>query len=232
MNKFLAFVLTLMIFSSCTHIIDENPPVNNPPIVDSTDCDPNIVYFENEVLPIFASSCALSGCHDANSAQEGIVLNNYQNIFVTGEISAGNPNSGDIYESITENDPSKLMPPPSSGITLTSAQIQTIYDWIDQGALNNLCAEEACDSVNVTFAASIQPIINTYCKGCHSGGSPQGGISLENYNQIKISVDNGSLGGSINHTSGFTPMPFNQNKLSACKVSQINKWINDGAPNN
>ena len=28
-------------------------------------CDPSKVYFVNDVLPIFLSSCAYSGCHDA-----------------------------------------------------------------------------------------------------------------------------------------------------------------------
>src|SRR5689334_5881853 len=39
-----------------------------------TPCDADSVYFANTVLPLFISNCAKSGCHDAASHQEGIIL--------------------------------------------------------------------------------------------------------------------------------------------------------------
>src|SRR5690349_8075119 len=36
--------------------------------------------FERDILPIFQSNCAKSGCHDAASAQDGYVFTSYQTI--------------------------------------------------------------------------------------------------------------------------------------------------------
>ena len=67
-----------------------------------SDCDPNVVYFQRDVLPIIASSCAKSGCHDVITHEEGIVLDNFTNIIKTGKIKGGNLNSGDFYKVIIE----------------------------------------------------------------------------------------------------------------------------------
>ncbi|MBK6375194.1 MAG: hypothetical protein IPF67_19420 [Saprospiraceae bacterium] len=76
-----------------------------------SDCDPNVVYFQRDVLPIIASSCAKSGCHDVITHEEGIVLDNFTNIIKTGKIKGGNLNSGDFYKVIIETKASKRMPP-------------------------------------------------------------------------------------------------------------------------
>src|SRR5689334_22148052 len=54
-------------------------------------CDPDSVYFINTVLPLFISNCAKSGCHDAASHEEGIILDSYASILASGEIVPGNP---------------------------------------------------------------------------------------------------------------------------------------------
>ena len=82
---------------------------NNPPVCT---CSPDTVYFQQQVLPIFISNCSLSGCHDAASHQDGVVLTNYQSIMNTGEIEPGDPNDSEVYEKITENDNDDRMPPP------------------------------------------------------------------------------------------------------------------------
>jgi hypothetical protein len=43
---------------------------------------------------------------------------------------------------------------------------------------------------------------------------------------------NGKLMGVISHAVGFKPMPNGGNKLPDCKIIQIRKWIEVGAPNN
>src|SRR5690349_2132712 len=84
-------MLMLMLVTSCEHDpvgpIDPGPgpidttgnPIDttgNP--IDTTDhgtpCDPNVVYFEMSILPLLKSNCAKSGCHDAITHEEGIVL--------------------------------------------------------------------------------------------------------------------------------------------------------------
>ncbi len=229
----LLIAVLLAAASGCKHE-PLNPVVdgNTPP--DTTEgCDPNTVYFVNDVLPIFNSSCAMSGCHNAASAQDGVVLDTYANIMNTGEVSPGNPGNSEIYEVITEDDADKLMPPPSSGITLTQEQINTIYNWIASGAQNDVCAQtSACDTANVSFAADVQPILSTYCLGCHSGGSPQGGIALNGYANVLLQANNGRLVGSIDHLPAFSPMPQGQSKLSDCNIALIRNWVAQGASDN
>ncbi len=208
--------------------VEENVPPDT-----TTDCDPSVAYFQNDVMPIFASSCAMTGCHNAASAQDGVVLTTYANIMNTGEVDPGNPNNSEIFEAITESDPDKKMPPPSSGITLTQDQINLINDWIAQGAQNNICVSSGpCDTLAVSFSADIQPIISTHCLGCHSGSSPSGGIALTNHQQVTVQANNGKLLGAVSHTPGFSAMPQGQAKLDACKVALIRNWIAQGAVNN
>jgi hypothetical protein len=122
--------------------------------------------------------------------------------------------------------------PPSPRIPLTQNQIDMIAKWINQGAFNNYCVEANCDTVNVTFAGTIWPIIQNTCLGCHSGSSPGGNISLGNYDQVVVIANNGKLMGSVTHASGYKPMPQNGNKLSDCNIKQLQIWINNGTPNN
>jgi len=225
-------VLVLFVF---TVVSCENDPlyvnqVEETPtdIVNVADvCDPDKIYFVNDVLPIINSNCAISGCHGGGSAQEGVNLSSYEGILQ--HINAGNAFDSDIYEAITENDPEDIMPPPPSN-PLTSQQIAIIRDWIDQGATNEECSE--CDLTNVTYAQSVWPIIQNSCTGCHSGPTPQGNLVLINYSEIAQIAANGFLSGVINHASGFVAMPYNAQQLSSCKIDIIEDWIQQGYPNN
>ena len=201
-----------------------NPPGGIP-------CDPDTVYFQNTVLPLLQSNCALQDCHDITGATEGVILTDYTRIMNTGGVQAGNPQDTEIYDRMTESDPDKIMPP-FPRTPLTSVQIQYVYQWIIQGAKNNYCDSEDCDSVNVTFTQVVWPIIQNRCFGCHSGASPSGGISLSGYDNVKVVGSTGQLLGAVTHATGYSPMPKNGNKLSNCNIAQIRKWINDGMPNN
>ena len=200
------------------------------PITDP--CDPDSVYFSQQVLPILTSNCAKSGCHDAATAEEGIVLDNYTNTRNTGKIKINDPTDSKLYKVLIDNDPDDRMPPPPAA-PLSQDQRQLILKWIQQGALNLSCTPD-CDTALVTFGGSIQPLISQKCQGCHSGASPQGGLSLSNYTEIKATVNNGKLWGAITHSSGFSPMPYplGNPKMSACDIRKVQKWIDAGAPNN
>jgi hypothetical protein len=216
------------------------PPIDlttgNPPIVDTSitilpgvPCDPDTVYFVNDILPLFVSNCAQSGCHDVESHEDGVILTDYNHIIDTGDIEHYDPNDSEVYEVITENDPDDVMPPPPN-VPLTASQIASIYAWIAQGALNNECSE--CDTSSVTFSAFIQPLIQLKCQGCHSGASPSGDLTLTTYDQIKAIALNGALENSIEGTGGYVLMPSNSGPLPDCEKAMILNWIDDGAPNN
>jgi uncharacterized membrane protein len=195
-------------------------------------CSPDSVYFEQQLLPVLQSNCAQSGCHDAASAEEGVVLESYTTVRATGGINLSNPSKSKIYKVLFETDPDELMPPPPA-IPLTAAQKALLLTWIQQGAQNLHC-DGGCDTTNVRFSTVIQPLINTRCTGCHSTASPQGNISLSTYADIKAQADNQKLWGSVNHLAGFKPMPYpaGNSKMPDCQITQIRIWLDAGAPNN
>ena len=121
--------------------------------------------------------------------------------------------------------------PPSGHTPLTQTQKDLIYNWILQGAENLVCQNACGDTVNVTYSLAIKSLLSNKCIGCHSGATPQGGIDLSTYTNVKTQVTNGKLWGSVSHATGYTPMPVDAT-LSNCELTQIQKWISQGAPNN
>ncbi len=91
----------------------------------------------------------------------------------------------------------------------------------------------SCVPATVTYSNNITAILNTNCYSCHSGNAAAGGgIKLDNYTALKVYVSNGQLINSINHTGGIPGMPLNAAQLSACDISIIQTWVNNGSPNN
>jgi hypothetical protein len=226
-------VLLMLLLESCVH----EPlvaPVNNPgepdPTVDEQ-CDPAVVYFENEILPLLVSNCAKSGCHDAATAEDGVILNSYASVMNSDVIEAGDPEKSDLYEVITEDDADERMPP-FPDAPLESEQIQKIRSWIAQGAANNKCNSMGCDTTNVTFSSSVLPLISTKCKGCHSGNAPSGGLDFTQHQTLQTVALDGRLLGAVTHAPGFAPMPQGGSKLSDCEIDMISIWISESAPNN
>lgn len=229
----------LIIIGSCRHQVDAplNPGSGNGGTgsgggsgSSATLCDTTKIYFQQQILPVLLSNCAMSGCHDDASHQEGVVLTSYEKVMSTAGIRAGRPDNSELFERITETDPGKRMPRPPQN-PLSQDQVQRIRKWIEQGALNLSCQNQ-CDTSMVTYTTSIKIIIANKCQGCHSGAMPQGGIDLSTYAGLKAKITDGRLWGAVNHQPGFSPMPKNGAKLSDCEITQLRKWINGGSPNN
>lgn len=85
-----------------------------------------------------------------------------------------------------------------------------------------------CATENITFQERIQPIITNQCafSGCHVQGG--GSILLENYAQIKNSIDNGNFVQRVLVTRDMPP----GTPLTDCQIASIQQWVDDGAPNN
>ncbi|MBI5323670.1 MAG: hypothetical protein HZB41_00015 [Ignavibacteriae bacterium] len=200
---------------------------------------PNVdtgICFRRDILPIFNSNCAISGCHNKGTSKEGYILDSYQNIKRKG-IKPGNPNGSKIYNIITKTgggEDDDMMPPPPKK-RLSSQQISLIARWIAEGALDKDCSDipiGGCDTTTVTFSKTIIPVLEINCIGCHGNVQPQGNINLEGYANVKKYVDNGKFLGAIQHQKGFVPMPDNNMRLSDCNLRQLEIWIQNGAPNN
>jgi mono/diheme cytochrome c family protein len=195
--------------------------------------DPDTVYFENDVMPIFYSSCGKSGCHDVTASKK-VRLDSYAALAASHVVVPFDTANSLLYYMITLSDPTRAMPK-SPNVRLNSGQIETIRKWILQGALDLRC-EENCDTANVTFDGTIWPeIVENNCFGCHNGSTAFGGIHLENKSQVAAAAllpagQPGSLWGAVNHTYGNFPMPKNQARLTECKIAQLRNWIKDGTP--
>ena len=197
------------------------------PIDSATYSNPK-ACFQRDIIPVLLSSCAISGCHDAITAEEEFKFIDYPNVLRA--VSAYNPTNSKLYEVITRTDLEDRMPPPPYN-ALPEQQIDSIYSWIKNGAMNEFCGEP-CDTVSeISFASHIWPIINTNCKGCHSGASPSGGINLLNYADVNSVASVGKLVGAVQRKSPFFPMPPS-GSLSLCKVRQIEMWVQNGFLNN
>jgi mono/diheme cytochrome c family protein len=194
-------------------------------------CDPDTIYFQQMILPLLNSNCAVSGCHDPETAEDDVVLSDYQSIMATADVVPFQPDESDIIEVLFETDPEDMMPPPGN-TPLTMEQKNLLIEWINQGALNNSCVATQCDTTNVSFSQNVFPIISNNCTGCHSGNNPSGDISLTNYNEVKEAVLNFDLLNSILWNGLAENMPKNANQLSDCQIGMIEIWINDGTPNN
>ena len=187
------------------------------------------VCFATQIKPIFNANCAMSGWHDAITKEEGYDFSSYSKIVSKG-ITAKNAANSKIYKVITDNSKDRMPPAPRN--KLTTNEIGLIAQWINEGAKNTTCQSTSTGGLeNVTFAASIKPIMDANCVGCHGRGLTSGNVNLESYAAVKIVANNGKLYGTITYSAGYKGMPQG-GRLTDCEIATIKKWIDNGALNN
>jgi hypothetical protein len=211
---------------SCKH-----EPFFDPTQHSVTDnCDPDSAYFVNDILPLIVSNCAKSGCHDGRSGEEEAnELTSYITIMNSGYVEPYDANRSKMIESVTSGGGEDKMPP-SPNEPLTSAQIDLLRTWINQGAHNNECTG-GCDTTAVSYSTTVVNTMSNYCNGCHSGGSASGGISLTSYSGVAEIAADGRLMGSIQHVAGYIAMPYNADMMPECKIDELRIWVENGYPN-
>ncbi len=230
-------VALVVIVISCTHKASEriavtpvNPVDTTHHITDTTATETfdTSVCFQRDVLPIFQTSCAKSGCHDAATRAEGYILDSYAGIIAKG-VKPGNGAGSKLY-TICRSGEMPQSPTPK----LDSTQLSFIKRWIDKGAPNDTNCIANCDTTKYTYATAIKPMIAKYCNACHatSSASSGGGIILDTYAGLQAQALNGNLLGDLQHATGHNAMPQGAAKLSDCKITQVSRWIAAGALNN
>ncbi len=238
---FLGIFSAMCLLLACEHEPDLTPPPDTggpggpggggsggpPPVTPPKPCDPDTVYFQTEILPIFVSNCAIPGCHDRSTAQDDVILTDYSSILM--EIVPGDLEASEIYERITDDDPDDLMPrnPQTMlGESLPVDQIDLIRTWILQGAQDNSC--DSCDSTDFSFNTAVMPIITNNCAtsiSCHGAGSVN---DYTTYAGIKAKVDNGTFELRVLRNLNMPPAA----PLPECERVILQKWLDDGAPDN
>lgn len=136
MAKYLFFGLLLLLLSSCSDgIVSECETIPTDINMRSN--------FSSIQTELFDKNCATSGCHVGEFAPASLDLsrgNAYKNIVgvkSSGElmyINQGNSSESYLYQRISSNDVSNVMPPTGR---LNQAFIDSLKLWIDNGALNN-----------------------------------------------------------------------------------------------
>jgi len=215
MKKFIlsslgVFALLSIFFGSCKH---ENLELING----------DSICFERDILPIFVSNCAMSGCHDAVTRAEKYDLSNYTAIMKRG-ITPGNPDNSEIWNVIVDGE----MPPNGS---LTREQKSYLKSWIAAGAKNGTNCTVQCDSNIYSYSGAVSKIMSN-CTGCHSGSNASAQVDLSNHAGVKTVATNGRLIGSVTSQTGFASMPpYGSPRLTPCQITQLQKWINNGCQN-
>ncbi len=229
------FLIFVMSFAACKHDILNNTNTTvadttvivAPPIGGGSNTSPassDTVCFNTEILPLYSSYCGSSGCHDVNSHKEGVILTDYAHIM--NGIVAKKSSSSRYYTIIGGS------MPPRSSTQMTTANIATIKKWIDQGALNSQCTN-VCDTTVYTYSGAIQTILGNNCGGCHGTKPGTANVYLGDYASAKayITANSTIFLNAINYTSTTAVMNMPQSgKMVACKITQIQKWINNGYP--
>ncbi len=89
---------------------------------------PDVVSFTTDIMPIFNTSCNMSGCHAAGAfAPDLSPANAYSNL-QNGFINTADPSSSLIYTSMATG---------SMKSFTTTSEANLVLAWIQKGALNN-----------------------------------------------------------------------------------------------
>lgn len=123
-----------------------------------------------------------------------------------------------------------------SGMLISAGFFHSCY----YDSKEELFGTTTCDTVDVTYAATILPILETSCLECHSeanAGVLGGSQILEGYDFLMDYVVAGDANASsfyntVAWVSGYVEMPQGSDQLSDCKIAKIRAWINAGALNN
>lgn len=176
------------------------------------------ICFDTDVQPILASKCGMSGCHNSVDKADNLVLTSYDGFINSGK-------KDDIEKVINKNEM-----PPSGYPRLSNEEYKIIKKWIASGYSRGECnVTSTCDTnQTITYNNVIKSIMDAYCVGCHNASSSAGGFALDTYNGVVNCANSGRLVGSIEWQSGFSPMPKGSNKMNACDIAKIKKWIVTG----
>ena len=125
-------VIMMVIISACTR--DEASVFTCQP------CSASTISFSKEIIPIFHTSCAVSGCHTGPAASAPGQVSLDSAVAYTqathpgkGYVNTGDPNSSLLYSELLAGSFNHM---PVGG-QLDACSIQKIFCWIQQGGLNN-----------------------------------------------------------------------------------------------
>lgn len=180
--------------------------------------------FGRDILPVLVSSCAMTGCHDNVTHRDGINLTSYQQMINSQVVKASNPGNSKLYKVISLNASDEDIMPPKPYSPLSKAVIDTIYKWIQRGALNETCISSCDTTGTVKYSIQVSKVISVNCITCHSGTSAGGGIRLTTFAEVANATQNGRLLPAVRRQNTTKPMPPSAS-LSKCDLRTIELWV-------
>ena len=124
-NTTLAFILLVVCAAAQTSDADDPSP----------DVSTKEVSFSLEVLPLLSDRCF--HCHgpDESQREADLRLDQRESAIESGAISPGSPQTSELLRRVQSKDAGEQMPPADSHRKpLTSAEMETLTRWIEQGA--------------------------------------------------------------------------------------------------
>jgi uncharacterized membrane protein len=187
--------------------------------------DPDACY-NDQVKQIIVTNCTNSGCHNPTDKRKGYDFTNYEGVMKA--VKAGHSGQSDLYTTLNASGGERM--PPS--YSLSKEEKYIIKHWINNGAKNNTCSATSCDTTKFKYT-NISQILRSKCAGCHNKSNSSGGILLDTYNDVVTAANKaGAFLGSIKQEAGYSAMPKFSSKLLDCEISNIEKWVRSGMPNN
>lgn len=92
------------------------------------------VDFNAEVRVLLSDKCFLCHGPDEGTREAGLRLDIREDAIESSAIVPGSPDDSEILARITSDDPDFVMPPPSTGKTVSAEEAETIRRWISQDA--------------------------------------------------------------------------------------------------
>ena len=137
----ITIVAGLFALSSCKNdpLVEDGPQEFVSTILPAS-CNPDTVYYVEQIAPLLNANCAISGCHGNGSARRGVDLSDYNSTLATVGINTASPSKSRLYTVLIASDPTQIMPPPPAS-PFSQSEVDAVLKWIEQGALNNSCPE-------------------------------------------------------------------------------------------
>lgn len=201
--------LLSLIFSNCTRYV----------------ANPDACY-NDKIKNLLVTHCAGAGCHNSKDKEKGFDFTNYDGVMKA--VKAKHALQSELYTVLNGNGEERMPP----AYSLSKDEKAMIKNWINNGALNNACVVQQCDSSQITYS-KVSKVLQANCTGCHNKNNVSGGIVLDTYPGVFASQNNNKqLIGSIRHETGYSAMPKYAAQLSDCDTRVIEKWVESGMPNN
>lgn len=215
--------LSLVLFVGCTRVSDTGAPAVS---------DPTFLDVQNSLLMPKCMSC-----HAGADSPKGADLSSYSAIMNAKLVVAGKPEQSALYLSVTEGNM------PKGSVRLRAAEINLLYRWIKNGALEFQATPEAPPPPppQPNYAWIQQYVFNSRCITCHNGTHPKSKLDLRNYEsfihyegEFLFAVEPGDPDLSLLYrvlNEGTMPPPPGD-KVSREVVTAIQQWIAAGAKKN